>query len=111
MRYFQLVGRRARIIGYGAALGLVLIGAVIAAIRSDVLGMASAVALVSIGLVAATSLVFYEVGLSEDRERARESAARRRGPDAGQAPVPRESPSPGGQPRRLVRPGRTRGPR
>ena len=33
--------------------------------------------LIGLGLVAATSLVFLEVGLSEDRERARERKAQR----------------------------------
>jgi hypothetical protein len=99
------VARRSRIIGYGGSLVLVVLGTLLAALRSDTLGLASAVALVSIGLVAATSLVFYEVGLSEDRERARESAARRRPPE------PSAEPSPGEPARRLVRPGRTRGSR
>ncbi|MEA2370889.1 MAG: hypothetical protein QOH12_1283 [Solirubrobacteraceae bacterium] len=105
MRYVQSVGPRARIIGYGGSLGLVLIGVLVAILRTDSLGMAGAVALISVGLVAATSLVFYEVGLSEDRARARESQARRPPPDPTEEPA---SPQP---PRRLVRPGRTRGSR
>jgi hypothetical protein len=105
LRYVRPVGRRSRIIGYGACLLLVVIGTVVAVVRHDIYGMASAVGLVSIGLVAATSLVFYEVGLSEDRERARETAARRRLPRAADEAPPREPP------RRLTRPGRTRGSR
>ena len=76
MRYVQSVGRRARIIGYGGSLVLVLIGALVAVLRSDGLGMAGSVALVSIGLVSATSLVFYEVGLART---ARGPASRRPG--------------------------------
>ncbi len=105
MRYVQSVGRRARIIGYGGSLVLVLIGALVAVLRSDGLGMAGSVALVSIGLVSATSLVFYEVGLSEDRARARESEARR----SPAEPVDDLDPPPPA--RRLIRPGRTRGSR
>ncbi|HEY5196431.1 MAG TPA: hypothetical protein VIJ51_05340 [Solirubrobacteraceae bacterium] len=103
--------RRSRIIGYGTSLVLVVIGTVVAVLRPDVFGMASAVALVSIGLVGATSLVFYEVGLSEDRERARESAARRRASEAATADALRREPAKPQPARRLVRPGRTRGPR
>jgi hypothetical protein len=99
------VARRSRIIGYGGSLVLVVLGTLVAALSSDTLGLASAVALVSIGLVAATSLVFYEVGLSEDRERARETAARRQPADP---PADASHPEP---PRRLIRPGRIRGSR
>jgi hypothetical protein len=48
------------------------------------LGQILALVLVGLGLVALTSLVFLEVGLSEDRERARETAAAAR--KAGRAP-------------------------
>jgi hypothetical protein len=105
------VGRKSRIIGYGGSLLLVALGTVVAVVRTDTLGMASAVALVSIGLIAATSLVFYEVGLSEDRDRARESAGRRRSDAADrEAATAREAPPPDPR-RRLVRPQRTRGSR
>jgi hypothetical protein len=86
---------------------LVAIGTAVAALRSDTFGMASAVALVSGGLVLATSLVFYEVGLSEDRDRARESAARRRRAEPPDQPAARDAPPEA--PRRLVRPRRIRG--
>lgn len=101
------MGRRSRIIGYGGSLLLVVLGTLVAAVGSDSFALASAVALVSIGLVAATSLVFYEVGLSEDRERARETAARRRRAEPADEPRPSDTSQ---QPRRrLVRPGRIRG--
>jgi Flp pilus assembly protein TadB len=105
LRYVQRMGPRSRIIGYGGSLALVLIGALVAVLRTDSLGMGGAVALISVGLVLATSLVFYEVGLCEDRERARESAAVRAAVDPADEPPPREPA------RRLVRPGRTRGPK
>jgi len=103
------VGRRARIIGYGAALGLVLAGSVVAVVRQDVYGSAAAVGLVCAGLIAATSLVFYEIGLSEDRDRAREDADRRRLAEPVDPPAARDAQT---EPRRrLVRPRRTRGSR
>jgi hypothetical protein len=43
-------------------------------------GQVLALVLISLGFVLATGLVFYEVGLSEDRERAREEAHRVRPP-------------------------------
>jgi len=64
--------RRARIIAFGAAGLLVLAGAVSAAVVGDGLGQILALVLIGLGLVALTSLVFFEVGLSEDRERHRE---------------------------------------
>jgi hypothetical protein len=72
------VSRRSRIVGFGSAGLLVLAGAVGAAVFGGGLGQILALVLISLGFVEAVSLVFYEVGLSEDRERAREEAARRR---------------------------------
>src|SRR5437588_309205 len=72
---------RGRIIGYGLAALLVLLGAVGAAVAGGG-GQLLALVLIGLGLVLATSLVFFEVGLSEDRERASElEAARRREQD------------------------------
>jgi hypothetical protein len=50
---------------------------------ADGLGELLALVLISLGLVLATSLVFLEVGLSEDRERAREQRRVRRRPQLG----------------------------
>ncbi len=69
--------KRARIVAFGSAGILVLAGVVGAAIFSGTLGQLIALVLISIGFVLATSLVFLEVGLSEDRERAREEARQR----------------------------------
>jgi hypothetical protein len=68
--------RRSRITGFGSAAVLVILGGVAAAVFSGTLGQVIAFALIALGLVLATALVFYEVGLSEDRERAREDANR-----------------------------------
>jgi hypothetical protein len=61
--------RRSRLLAFGAAAALVLAGLACAALVPGVLGGALATALIGIGLVLATSLVFFEIGLSEDRER------------------------------------------
>lgn len=70
------MSKRGRLIGFGSALGLVLAGIAGALSFTGTLGQVLALVLISLGLVLATALVFYEVGLSEDRERAREAARR-----------------------------------
>jgi len=71
------VSRRSRILGFGSAGMLVVAGIACAFAFSGSLGQNLAFVLVALGLVLATSLVFYEVGLTEDRSRAREEKARR----------------------------------
>lgn len=65
------MSKRSRILAFGSAGLLVVVGAVTAALVSGTLGQVLAFVLISVGFVLATSLVFLEVGLSEDRERAR----------------------------------------
>jgi hypothetical protein len=65
-------------VAFGSAGLLVAGGIVCAAAISGGVGQYLAFALIGIGLVAVVSLVFFEVGLSEDRELAREQRARRR---------------------------------
>jgi fatty acid desaturase len=69
--------KRGRIVGYGLAALLVAIGAVGAALAGGG-GQLLALVFIGLGFVLATSLVFFEVGLSEDREREREREAARR---------------------------------
>lgn len=99
------MSRRSRIVGFGSAALLVVVGGVCAVVLS---GLASDLALgvLGLGAVLAVSLVFLEVGLSEDRERAREQAARAREEEKKHRP-----PSETGRPPRLggARLGRTRG--
>jgi hypothetical protein len=66
------VARRTRIVAFGTAAALVVAGALCAALIGGLLGQVLAIALITAGLGGALLLVFYEVGLSEDRERARE---------------------------------------
>ncbi len=68
--------RRSRLLGYGSAAGLVAAGGVCAATIGGGVGAVLALVLIGVGLVLAVSLVFYEVGLGEDQERAREERAR-----------------------------------
>ncbi len=68
---------RSRVIGYGGAALLVVAGVAGGIGFGGTLGQMLELVLISLGLILATALVFYEVGLSEDRERAREEARRR----------------------------------
>ena len=68
--------RRSRISAFGLAALLVVAGAVGAALFSDTAGQVIAIVLIGLGVVLATSRVFLEVGLSEDRELAREERRR-----------------------------------
>ena len=70
--------RRTRILAYGAAAVLAVAGFGCAAI-GGLGGQIAAIALVSAGFGGALLLAFYEVGLSEDRDRAEDE--KRRGDD------------------------------
>ena len=78
LRSNHAMTRRSRIVAYGSAGLLVLAGAACAAVVAGVTGQVLALVLIGLGFVLATSLVFLEVGLSEDRERAREQRRARR---------------------------------
>ncbi|HTU84827.1 MAG TPA: hypothetical protein VMF57_04585 [Solirubrobacteraceae bacterium] len=67
---------RSRIARFGSAGLLIVAGIACAFVFSGGLGQNLAFALVALGLVAGTAFVFYEVGLTEDRARAREERAR-----------------------------------
>jgi hypothetical protein len=68
-----------RSLRYGASAALVLAGVACGALISGTTGGTLATALIGLGLLGIVSLIFYEVGLSEDRDRARsrEAAERR----------------------------------
>lgn len=68
---------RSRILTFGLAGALVLAGGVCAALVSGVVGEVLTIVLISAGLAGALLLVFFEVGLSEDRELEREAERRR----------------------------------
>ena len=67
---------RTRLLSFGSAAVLIVLGVIAGPVLGGITGEAIAIALVSLGAIAVVSLVFLEVGLSEDRERARERAVR-----------------------------------
>ncbi len=69
---------RSRILTFGSALALVLAGGACAVLVGGVAGQVLTIVLISAGLGGAVLLVFLEVGLSEDRELARDEERRRR---------------------------------
>jgi hypothetical protein len=67
---------RTRLLSFGGAALMIVIGGIAGPVLGGITGEAVAIALISVGAIAIVSLVFLEVGLSEDRERARERAVR-----------------------------------
>jgi hypothetical protein len=72
---------RSRALAFGSAGVLVLAGVLCLTLIAGSTGEILATALMSVGLVGAVVLVFLEVGLSEDRARAREEKEERRRAD------------------------------
>jgi hypothetical protein len=71
------VSPRSRILAFGSAAALVVAGGVCAALVGGVVGDVLTVVLMSLGFGGAVLLVFLEVGLGEERERAEEDRRRR----------------------------------
>jgi hypothetical protein len=63
-------------VAFGSAAGVAVIGGICAAVFPGLTGQLLALVLISVGLGAVVLLVFYEVGLSEDKERAAEQERR-----------------------------------
>ena len=92
-RYLGVVAPRLRVLAFGSAAALVVIGAICAVLVGGLTGEVLAIAMITVGLGAAVLLVFLEVGLSEERELAREQKRRRQRPSAGgRRPRPRRWP-------------------
>jgi len=70
------VTTRWRVLAYGSAVALVVAGSISAALVSGRTGDAVAIGLITLGLGAVVLLLFLEVGLSEERELAREAKRR-----------------------------------
>ena len=66
-----------------------MVGGVCAAVFPGLTGQLLALVLISVGLGAIVLLVFYEVGLSEDKERAAEAARLQERADRGAKTHPR----------------------
>jgi hypothetical protein len=75
---FGRMSRRARIRAYGLAGLLTAAGVLCGVFVNGLTGQLLTIVLISFGLGGAVLLVFLEVGLSEDRERAREKDGRRK---------------------------------
>jgi hypothetical protein len=84
-RYLGAVAPRARVLSFGSAAALVVAGSICAALVGGLTGEVLAIALITVGLGAVVLLLFLEVGLSEERELAREEK-RRRQPSTGRKP-------------------------
>jgi UPF0716 family protein affecting phage T7 exclusion len=100
------MSRRSRILSFGSAGVLTLVGALCAVFVPGLIGQLLAFVLISLGLGGAVLLVFLEVGLSEDRERAREhererDQERRERARKSTGPHPRSRLRPSRRPRRL----------
>jgi hypothetical protein len=87
------VAPRPRAAAFGLAAALVVAGSICAALVGGQTGEVLAIALITLGLGAAVLLIFLEVGLSEERELAREDDRRRkRADDEERRPRPRRWP-------------------
>jgi len=87
-----MVTLRQRVLAYGSAAAAVVAGSIVGALVAGRTAGAIAIALVTLGLGAVVLLLFYEVGLSEEREVAREERRRQRAADARSRPRPRRWP-------------------
>jgi hypothetical protein len=88
------VSKRTRIVAFGSAGLLITAGVACAAVIGGGTGEILALVLIGVGLVQATSLVFFEIGLSEDRERDRaEKRAQARAPRTPGSPPSSERPT------------------
>jgi hypothetical protein len=94
------MSRRMRVLSFGSAVALIVAGVVVDGAITGIGAEAVAIALMSLGGIGVVALLFLEVGLSEDRERARERA---------QAREPRPAATPQ-RPLRTRRPPRRRRP-
>jgi hypothetical protein len=74
------VAPRPRVLAFGSAAALVVAGSICAALVDGLTGEVLAIALITLGLGAVVLLIFLEVGLSEERELAREEERRRQRP-------------------------------
>jgi hypothetical protein len=76
-KYLEVVAPRPRVLAFGSAAALVVAGSICAVLVGGLTGEVLAIALITIGLGAIVLLMFLEVGLSEERELAREEKLRR----------------------------------
>jgi NADH:ubiquinone oxidoreductase subunit 6 (subunit J) len=70
------MSRRSRLLSYGSAALAVLAGALCAGLIDSLTGEVLAIAMITVGLGAIVLLVFFEVGLSEERDLERQRRRR-----------------------------------
>jgi hypothetical protein len=68
---------RNRVLSFGAACLLIVLGLIADPVLGGITGEATAIGLISLGAIAVMSLIFLEVGLSEDHARERDLRATR----------------------------------
>lgn len=100
-----------RALRYWSAILLVVIGVICGAAIPGTLGGTICTAIVGVGLVAVVSMVFYDVGLSEDRDREAERRRTRLELEEPPPASPHVMEPPRHEPTRSIRPGRLRGER
>jgi hypothetical protein len=83
------VAPRARGLAFGSAAAAVVAGSICAALVDGLTGEVLAIAMITLGLGAVVLLLFLEVGLSEERDLAREEKRRRPRPGGGRRLRPR----------------------
>jgi hypothetical protein len=103
------MSKRWRVLTFGGAGLLVAVGVGQGVVIGGDAGEVAAIVLVGLGLVAAVSLVFYEVGLSEDHERDRLAAQARRASSTPEGPRDGRRPREGRRMRPVARLDRMRG--
>jgi NADH:ubiquinone oxidoreductase subunit 6 (subunit J) len=86
------VAPRPRALSFGSAAALVVAGSLCAVLVGGLTGEVLAIALIMVGLGAVILLVFLEVGLSEERELAREERRRQRAVERQRRLRPRRRP-------------------
>ncbi len=72
------MARRQRIRAYGSAAGLAVLGGILGFVIPGLVGQIVRLSLVTLAMGAVLLLVFYEIGVSEDKARAREEEERRK---------------------------------
>ncbi len=98
--YFRYVSSRARVWAFGSAGVLVLAGGMCAALVHGLIGQLLTIVLLSVGLGGAVLLLFLEVGLSEDRDRAQDEKRRQKRSSQRIVAVPKSRSGPSRWPRR-----------
>jgi hypothetical protein len=94
------VARRDRIRAYGSAVALAVVGGLLGFVIPGLVGQIVRLSLITLAMGAVLLLVFSEIGLSEDKDRAREEEERRKDEHALEHPDSERPRRISGRPRR-----------